>query len=299
MTTLNLGSLDGRVMLFGGPYSNLQATQSIRQEARRLGISPENIICNGDIVAYCGQPEETVSLIRDWGVHVVMGNCEEALAQNQDDCGCGFEENTTCSLLSIEWYRFASQHVSTDSRQWMNNLPRNIRFQYSGLDFSVIHGGVENISEFVFESSSNLKKHAEIRSAEANCIIGGHCGLPFGQHINSGYWLNTGVIGMPANDGTQNGWYLLLQPDAAGILTASWHPLTCDMPRAAQLMADAGLGPAYREALVSGIWPSMDVLPEAERKQQGLVIAPDSIALVASASKPFVQSPADVSQPAC
>ncbi len=86
-----LGSLDGPLLIFGGPYSNLQATTALLEEARALDIPPENIICTGDVVAYCADSQATVEAIRGAGIHVVMGNCEEALGNDLQDCGCGFD----------------------------------------------------------------------------------------------------------------------------------------------------------------------------------------------------------------
>ena len=270
MTILDLGQIEGSILLFGGPYSNLQATQSIREIAEKRAIPPQNVICNGDVVAYCGDPEETVQAIRNWGIHTVMGNCEESVGEQQDDCGCGFEENTVCSLLSVEWYNYVTATVSNDSRSWMRQLPRKIQFESHGIRFAVIHGGVENMSEFVFQSSSMEKKHQDALSIDTDCVIGGHCGIPFGQKIADRYWINTGVIGMPANDGSQNGWYVVLESVADGKgVKASWHRLNFDNAAAAKSMKEGKLGAAYHDALLSGLWPSMDVLPEPEKNLQG------------------------------
>eukprot|EP00656_Telonema_subtile_P021891 TRINITY_DN22934_c0_g1_i1.p1 TRINITY_DN22934_c0_g1~~TRINITY_DN22934_c0_g1_i1.p1 ORF type:complete len:136 (+),score=1.16 TRINITY_DN22934_c0_g1_i1:113-520(+) len=105
---MDLGTLHSPVLIFGGPYSNLAATQAMQAEAARLGFPAQQVICTGDLVAYCAEPEATVQLIRDWGISVVMGNCEESLAQNAPDCGCGFDQGSACSLLSVEWYNSVS-----------------------------------------------------------------------------------------------------------------------------------------------------------------------------------------------
>ena len=73
-----------RVFVFGGAYGNLQATEAILSEAKRRGFSSDEIIFTGDCVAYCGQPQETADLIRLSGVNTIMGNCEEALANDFD-----------------------------------------------------------------------------------------------------------------------------------------------------------------------------------------------------------------------
>ena len=65
---------DHPLLVFGGPYSNLQATEAIRAEAERLAIPTGNVICTGDVIAYAADPEPASVLIRDWGIAVVAGN---------------------------------------------------------------------------------------------------------------------------------------------------------------------------------------------------------------------------------
>ena len=64
---------DGPVLLFGGCYSNLEATNALLAEASRLGIPPGRIVCTGDVVAYCADAVATAQSIRAAGIHVVMG----------------------------------------------------------------------------------------------------------------------------------------------------------------------------------------------------------------------------------
>ena len=264
--------------MFGGPYGNLQATQAMQEIASRLRIPSRNIICNGDLVAYCGNPEETVELIREWEIHVVKGNCEESIGDRSDDCGCGFDEASVCSALSAEWYSFCCAQVSEANRRWMAQLPDRIFFKFGKLRFAVVHGSAHSINEFVFASSSNSSKRRAVESLSVDCVIGGHSGIPFGQSLEIGYWLNSGVIGMPANDSTQDGWYLLLESKNDQI-KATWHRLPFDTAQAAQAMREAGLGKAYREALATGLWPSMDILPEAEKRAQGSPLQPEPLLL--------------------
>jgi hypothetical protein len=115
---LDLGSAP--VLALGGPYSNLQA---LRARAAALGVSPSRVICTGDVVAYCAEPEETIAAIRDWGCHVVAGNCEQQLALGADDCGCGFVQGSACDSLSKGWYAFAAARISSANRASMAQLP--------------------------------------------------------------------------------------------------------------------------------------------------------------------------------
>src|SRR5260370_23863962 len=76
-TSVPLLEARGPVLLFGGCYSNAQATQALLQAGNSFGIPPDHIVCTGDVVAYRADTAETVELVRAAGGHVVMGNCQE------------------------------------------------------------------------------------------------------------------------------------------------------------------------------------------------------------------------------
>lgn len=256
------------LLVFGGPYSNLAATLAIREKAVELKIPNSNVICTGDIVAYCASPRECTDLIHDWGIHVVQGNCEDALGNDKFDCGCGFKENSSCDLASKQWYEYSKARIGEDQKVWMADLPNNLKINYHGKTIIVIHGGVNQQSQFIFRSSSTTDKLQQLKQTDSDIIISGHCGLPFGELIEDKAWLNAGVIGMPANDATTDVWYMLITPNAEG-LEVSWHRLSYDFKNTQALMQSAGLNQGYINALGNGLWPSLDVLPETEIKKTG------------------------------
>ncbi|MCL6415935.1 metallophosphoesterase [Aestuariirhabdus sp. Z084] len=271
----------GPLLVFGGPYSNLEATRAIRRAAEGLSLPPENCICTGDLIAYCARPNETLAEIRSWGCTSIMGNCEESLVEQAADCGCGFEEGSACAALSVDWYRYASGRVSQQDLRWMAQLPGQLNFQWNGFSVSVVHGAPSRINRFLFASSALEDKQQELQTTSANLLIAGHCGIPFGETLAPGnYWLNSGAIGMPANDGTADGWYLLLEPLAERV-RASWHRLRYNAVAEQRTMIQQGLDNDYATALTTGLWPSMDVLPEAERQQRGTPLQPEAIMMEA------------------
>ncbi len=256
-----------RLLVFGGPYSNLRALAAMRATARKLGIDAKHTICTGDVIAYCAEPEETVAAICHWGCHVIAGNCEEQLAANADDCGCGFADDTACNRAARDWYAFARQRVSAESRVWMSALPGHLAFTFAGRTVRVVHGGVSRINRFVFASERDVIAE-ELAAAGADIVVGGHAGLPFVAEADGRVWFNPGVIGMPANDGTPDVWYGLMTRDG-GDLVLSTHRLAYEHERAAASTALAGHADGYARALLSGRWPSLDVLPPTERAMTG------------------------------
>lgn len=271
---LELGEIPAPLLLFGGPYSNLEATRALRREAERLQIPASRCICTGDLVAYCADPLETVAEIRDWGVHLVMGNCEESLADGAEDCGCGFSAGTSCDLLSKQWFDYANGRFDPATRTWMAQLPRRLHFEFAGVRAAVIHGGATQINRFLFASQPQEEFVNELEALDADLVLAGHCGIPFTRRIGRRLWHNAGVIGMPANDGRPETWYSLLQTTADGSIRIGHHRLGYDAESAAKKMVHAGLTGGYHQALLNGLWPSLDVLPEAERSQTGQALDP-------------------------
>jgi hypothetical protein len=219
VTEHDLGALDGPVLVFGGPYSNLEAAEAVRAEAQRLGVPPARTICTGDIVAYCADPGATVALIRDWGIPVVQGNVEEQLGAGAEDCACGFTPGSACETLAAQWYAHAEREVSADDRRWMAGLPRLVRFTLAGRRLAAIHGGVSRINRWLFASTPAADKLAEIALADAEGVLAGHCGLPFVDFLGGPLWCNAGTVGLPANDGTPRVWYAVLTPERTGAIS--------------------------------------------------------------------------------
>ena len=271
-TSHSLISLNGPALVFGGSYNNLEATLALRQEATRLGIPARNTICTGDVVAYCADPVATVDVVRDWGVHVVMGNCEESLGWGKEDCGCGFEEGTACEALSVDWYGYSKRHLGDDARAWMRGLPRRLDVEIGGRRLAAIHGAVDLISGFVFASTPWSEKLRQISLSGCDGVIGGHSGIPFTEQRDCRLWHNSGALGMPANDGTRRVWYSLIHPTRDGI-EISLHALDYDSDTAARKMRERGLPAGYADALETGLWPSCDVLPPRELSERGTALA--------------------------
>ncbi|WP_298917996.1 metallophosphoesterase family protein [uncultured Roseobacter sp.] len=261
----DLGIINGPVLLFGGPYSNLHALQALIADADRFQIRGHHMICTGDVVAYCGAPAQTVDTIRQMGASVVAGNCEKQLAENAPDCGCGFDADSACDLLSQGWYPFANARVDPKARRWMGHCPDILSFRHQGARYAVIHGGWTEIARFIWPNSSNAVFEMEWCAIESSIgavdhVIAGHCGLAFVKETPQGRWINPGVIGMPPNDGRQQTRYGILDGGEVQI-----HRLSYDAEAAAAAMRAAGLTGGYEAALLSGYWPSEDILPVSLR----------------------------------
>lgn len=283
MNTLDLGEFAAPVLLYGGAYSNLQATEALLAEADRLDIPPSHRVNTGDIVAYCADAAATTDLVMQAGGHVVLGNCEESFGAETDGCGCGFEEGSACDLASRDWLAHANAELTPDHRAFMAACPARIAFRMAGRSFEVIHGGYSAINRFIFPTDETAIAE-ELALTGADAVIAGHSGVPFATETGGRWWINAGVAGMPFNDGDPETGFMLLTPDENGA-TLTFHRLAYDHAGAAAAMDRAGLPPGYRDALLSGLWPNMDVMPDAMRQRRGQPLAVPPLRIPAAVSR--------------
>ncbi len=257
----DFGRFDEEVTLFGGPYSNVHALEALF--SRQAG---KPAICTGDVVAYCGDPAATVALMRQSGWPVVAGNCEQQIAEDAPDCGCGFEDGMACEVLARTWYPFARDALTAEDKVWMGDLPEIGTFVQGDRRYAVIHGGATAINRFLWPSSDTGDFQVEIDAIEAaigpvNGVVAGHSGIPFHRWIGAHHWINAGVIGLPPHDGRAATRYAVLKDG-----DVMFHQLTYDHDSAKAAMEAAGLTQGYHEALATGVWPSEDILPDELRR---------------------------------
>lgn len=265
-TILDLGTLDAPVLIYGGPYSNLQATRAMFGWADKAGIPPAQRICTGDIIAYCADPAATLALVRDSGGAVVAGNCEKQLAAGAADCGCGFVSGSACDLLAKDWYAYASASLNAEARDWLGARPDRIVLRHAGKRYVVIHGGAGDIARFLWPITheDDFWHEISILQEEVGAIegvIAGHSGIPFSRSIDGIRWINGGCIGLPPHDGQPQTSFAVLENGEVRI-----ERLDYDVAAAAEAMAKAGLTQGYDIALKTGFWPSEEVLPKAMRR---------------------------------
>lgn len=271
----DIGTKKGKLLLFGGVYSNLQALEKLMTTAQEAGIPPENCICTGDITGYCAQPEETIQTFKSWGALSIAGNVELQLSNDSEDCGCDFKAGGRCDGFSKMWFPYTKMNLSENSLEWISALPEYISFTYAGKKVTVVHGNYGNVSEFIFKSNALDSKESCFKTTNSQVIIAGHCGLPFSQKIKDKLWINPGVIGMPANDGTSSVWYAIMD-EINGEVVFDHKSFEYDYAITQRNMLKNNLPEEYADTLASGIWDNMEILPELEKMGQGIPLLLDT-----------------------
>jgi predicted phosphodiesterase len=274
-----------RVAVFGGIYNNHFALAAAVADARRRGC--EKMFCLGDLGAFGPHPDKVFPLLIDNGVEVMQGNYDNSIGNNLADCQCGYTDPADNYYARLS-YQYTYRKTAEQWRPWLAGLPREMR-----LDLSVVggpssvetstsplttdheprtlrvlccHGSPRKMNEFLWESTTPthlLEKFAD--DYHADVIVATHTGLPWTRRLSGGrLFVNCGVLGRPANDGTTRVGYAILDADNPEV--ATYVPLDYDHDALAAEMRAEDLPAPFVETVLTGWWTTcLEILPAKER----------------------------------
>lgn len=178
-------------------HANLEALDACLKRVDE--IKPDKIICLGDLVDYCSQPNECIELIKERADANLLGNHDEA--QFNYKLADGFTEYAYISSLHTR------DVIKQENIKYFKLLP----YFYSFQDMAFTHGSPENPEAFHYILNT---RDAEINFRnfhEKVCFIGhSHYPLIFEENQNgirtvmpeaispeNRYIINVGSVGQP------------------------------------------------------------------------------------------------------
>lgn len=254
----------GRVALFGGVYSNHLALAAAVDDARSRGV--DAIYCLGDLGAFGPHPDRVFPLLRDHGIEVVKGNYDDSIARGLDDCQCGYTDPRDNHYARLS-YRYTFENTSEDNRAWMAGFPDEVRFRLGDLEVLACHGSPRQTNEFLWESTTPTHFLDKLcRDHGCDVIVGTHTGLHWSRSWDVGRaYVNVGALGRPANDGSTDVWYTIVEADGRELET-TFVPVSYDHEGLAREMREEELPEEFVETILTGWWTTcLEILPGKER----------------------------------
>ena len=77
-----------RVTIFGDIHSNLPALEAVFADIKVQEPTP--LYCLGDLVGYGTFPNEVIAAVCDRNIPTLMGNYDQGVGNNSEDCGCAY-----------------------------------------------------------------------------------------------------------------------------------------------------------------------------------------------------------------
>jgi putative phosphoesterase len=227
-------------------HGNLAALEATLEWIDGEGI--DRIYCGGDLVGYGAYPNEVCALIEHRGIPTIYGNYDYAIARDMDDCGCAYvtEHDRELGQQSVAW---TLQHTEQPAKDFMRELPFDLRFRVGSIDVHLVHGSPRKVNEYLFEDKP-ASLYERLAAAElAQALVFGHTHKPWVHEFGGVLFVNCGSVGKP-KDGDARAGFAILE-DVGGRLDVTIQRVEYDAETAARDVAAAGLPTEYADKLLA------------------------------------------------
>ncbi|MFO7538061.1 MAG: metallophosphoesterase family protein [Chloroflexota bacterium] len=237
-----------QVTIFGDIHGNLPALEAVLADidGRRL----PNLYCLGDLVGYGVWPNEVIETIRQRDIPTIMGNYDQGVGQDSDDCGCAYRTPEAQALgeRSIAW---SNAHTSADNKAYLRRLVDRIPLRLGDLNVLLVHGSPRRINEYLYEDRPESSLERLLDLAAADVLVCGHTHLPYHRLLPSGrHVINAGSVGKP-KDNNPDACYLVLTATGSD-LDATFIRIPYDVERAAQAIEVSDMPHEFADMLRHG-----------------------------------------------
>ena len=205
----------------------------------------DKVFCLGDLVGYGAFPNEVIEMVRSRGIPTIMGNYDDGVGFDRDECGCAYTDPEMRRLgdLSLAWTR---QHVTPENKTFLRSLLPNIRLEIDGHRLLLVHGSPRKINEYVYEDRPLWSLEHIAQRAQADLLVFGHTHLPYVKQVGSVLFVNAGSVGKP-KDGDPRAAYALLDIDRE--VDVELRRVAYDVAAAAAAIRASGLPPHFADLL--------------------------------------------------
>jgi putative phosphoesterase len=202
--------LMNRIAIFSDIHANLPALEAVFADMDARGLAER--YCLGDLVGYATFPNEVIELIRTRNIPCIMGNYDQGVGNNSDDCGCAYKDAISEALgkRSIAW---SNDHTSEENKAYLRSLPAQIPLQLGDLRIMLVHGSPRRINEYLYEDRPDASLERLLDMVKADVMVCGHTHIPYHRVLPSArHLVNEGSVGKP-KDGNPLACYVVMEAD--------------------------------------------------------------------------------------
>lgn len=195
-----------RIAVLSDLHGNSAATRTVLTDID--AAMPDRMYCLGDLVGYGPEPNETINLIRERRIPTILGNYDDGVGFDRDDCGCAYKDagERERGQQSLMWTREA---VTSGNKAWLRTLPPELRLEIETVRVRLVHGSPRRINEYLFEDRDPKSLARIARSADCDVLLFGHTHIPWMRTIEGVRMINTGSVGKPKDGDARAAWVLL------------------------------------------------------------------------------------------
>ena len=195
-----------RIAVLADLHGNVAAIESVLHSID--AEAPDAVYCLGDLAGYGAFPNETIALIRERAIPTVMGNYDDGVGFDRDDCGCAYKnaDEAERGRQSLVWTRAMT---TATNKAYLRSLAPEIRFEIEGVRIRLVHGSPRRMNEYLFEDRDPQSLARIARMADCDVLVFGHTHKPWVKEIEGVLMVNAGSAGKPKDGDPRAAWALL------------------------------------------------------------------------------------------
>lgn len=199
-----------RIAIFSDIHGNLPALDAVQEHIN--GQPFDAVYCLGDLVGYAPFPNEVTERIRLAQIPTIMGNYDDGVGFERDECGCAYRdpEERRRGDQSLAWTK---AHVTAENKAFLRTLHKEIRFEADGAQVLLVHGSPRKMNEYLFEDRPDSSFQRLAAGSNADIVVFGHTHKPYTKLVSNVLFVNVGSVGKP-KDGDWRACYAILEPRA-------------------------------------------------------------------------------------
>jgi putative phosphoesterase len=226
-----------KLAVFADVHGNLQALRAALADVDAQ--SPDEVLCLGDLVGYGANPNEVIAEIRGRGIATVMGNYDEGVGFDLEECGCAYaaESDRRLGDASLRWSRAAT---TDENKTFLRELPAEIRRAVDGVRMLFVHGSPRRRNEYLYGDRPERSLARLVELGQCDVLAVGHTHIPWQRKVGDALVVNVGSVGKPKH-GDPRATYALIALEG-GTTAADIRYVPYDVEGAARaVLAAAGL----------------------------------------------------------
>lgn len=235
-----------RFAVLSDVHANLHALQAVWEDLEKQ--RPDAVYCLGDLVGYGAYPNEVIGFLRERDIPTLMGNYDDGVGFDKDDCGCAYHDSKEERLgkLSLTWSR---ERTTEANKAYLRKLPTQIRLEGKDPSVLMVHGSPRRVNEYLYEDRPKSTYERLSKLAGTDVVLFGHTHLPYMKMLAGTLFVNVGSVGKPKDGDPRAGYTMLTLEHSPSV---EFRRVVYDVAGAAKAVRESGLPHYYASILETG-----------------------------------------------